>query len=309
MNYHPSYDAKQPPDPPAEREQPSRAIVDPANAAEMARLMAFDDLIIDHLGLFPPSIDDAQLHNVLDIACGPGAWSMQVAFQYPEVDILSLDRDPTLLRYAQAHARVQGLHNVSFEALEAMESIPSCYDSPLFDLVQARFLSDFPRFRTDFLASDRWASLLASSLRVLQPGGTLHLMETAFLDTNSASLALMYDLLLRAIAKRERVEHVKVIPLLQRWVQSAGYEQIKERVYLIHCSAGERAYAGFFRQIKVAFKLLQPFLVQTEVITQQQADQLYQHVLIEMLSENFCAAWFIVGITVKKRRQLIEQAK
>jgi len=77
---------------------------------------------------------------------------------------------------------------------------------------------------------------------------------------------------------------------------------MKEHVYLLRCSAGERAYAGFFRQIKVAFKLLQPFLVQTEVITQQQVDQLYQHMHIEMLSEDFCAAWFIVSITVKKRK-------
>jgi hypothetical protein len=48
-------------------------VIDPANAAEMARLLALDDLIIDHFGLFPSQIDSAQLHDILAVACGPGA--------------------------------------------------------------------------------------------------------------------------------------------------------------------------------------------------------------------------------------------
>jgi hypothetical protein len=224
---------------------------------------------------------------------------MHVGFQYPHIHILGLDRDPTLLRYAQTHAQVQGLENVSFELLE---SIPALYDCPTFDVIQTCFLSGFPRFRADFLASDDWASLLATSLHLLRPRGTLHLMETAFLETSSTALELTYNLFLQAIAKREETESVRTIPFLKRWAQAAGYEQIIECIHLLNCSAGERAFIGFFEQIRVAFKLLQPFLVQMGVITQQQIDRLYEHMLIEMMSEDFCAIWFIVDMTAQKPR-------
>ena len=42
----------------------------------------------------------------------------------------------------------------------------------------------------------------------------------------------------------------------------------------------------------VAFKLVQPFLVKMKVMTQEEADQKYQQMLIEMMQKDFSAVWY-----------------
>ena len=42
----------------------------------------------------------------------------------------------------------------------------------------------------------------------------------------------------------------------------------------------------------IAFKLVQPFMIKMGVITQEEADQRYQEMLLEMMSDEFCALWY-----------------
>src|SRR5712691_5576152 len=62
----------------------STYFIDAESAAEMARLMIQDRLLTKGMGgLFPERADLSNLHRILDIGCGPGAWALDVADAYP----------------------------------------------------------------------------------------------------------------------------------------------------------------------------------------------------------------------------------
>ena len=58
---------------------------DPNSGGEMARLLDQDRLITQGMGGLLPerSNDFSGINRVLDVACGPGGWSQEVAFAYP----------------------------------------------------------------------------------------------------------------------------------------------------------------------------------------------------------------------------------
>ena len=67
-------------------------IIDAESASEMARLMHQDHLMTERMGgLFPAGIDPSQVHTVLDLACGPGSWVLDVAYEYPAIEIVGTD--------------------------------------------------------------------------------------------------------------------------------------------------------------------------------------------------------------------------
>src|SRR5258708_12687277 len=72
-------------------------VIDAESAAEMARLLDQDRLITTHLGgLLPERPDFAHIHNVLDLACGPGGWAQAVALARPEIEVLASDLIPPM---------------------------------------------------------------------------------------------------------------------------------------------------------------------------------------------------------------------
>jgi hypothetical protein len=50
----------------------------------------------------------------------------------------------------------------------------------------------------------------------------------------------------------------------------------------------------------VGFKLIQPFLLQAEVATQEELDQLYEQMLVEMRSDDFCGLAYFLTVWGKK---------
>lgn len=62
----------------------STYVIDAENAAEMARLTRQDRLITKTMGgLFTEHSDLSGGHDVLDVACGPGGWVLDVARHIP----------------------------------------------------------------------------------------------------------------------------------------------------------------------------------------------------------------------------------
>src|SRR6266849_5313488 len=80
-------------------------IIDTESGAETARLMFQDNLLTRHLeGLFPIAIDNASEMRVLDLACGPGGWILNVAYEYPKAEVHGVDIHQPFVRYAAAQA-------------------------------------------------------------------------------------------------------------------------------------------------------------------------------------------------------------
>src|SRR5690348_8946386 len=96
----------------------STYILDSESTAEMARLARQDRLITQGMGgLFPERDDIAGIGRILDIGCGPGGWTLEVAFNYPGVQVTGIDISQIMIQYAQTHATLQGLENASFHVM------------------------------------------------------------------------------------------------------------------------------------------------------------------------------------------------
>src|SRR5713226_4502678 len=73
-------------------------VFDPESPAEMARLINQGRQLTQAMGgLFVGMPDTSGLHNVLDVACGPGGWVLDVAFAHPEIEVAGIDISKTMI--------------------------------------------------------------------------------------------------------------------------------------------------------------------------------------------------------------------
>src|SRR5689334_25360621 len=94
-------------------------IIDPEEPTETARQMLQNRLLHRYMGgplpeqtLAPPT------QHILDLACGPGGWVLDVAFAYPQAEVIGVDRSHTNIRYARAQARAQRRPNADFQVMD-----------------------------------------------------------------------------------------------------------------------------------------------------------------------------------------------
>ena len=63
-------------------------VIDVESPAETARLMKQDRLLTECMGgVFPEGVDLSTSTAILDLACGPGGWALDVAFAYPHIQV------------------------------------------------------------------------------------------------------------------------------------------------------------------------------------------------------------------------------
>src|SRR5438105_8372226 len=78
---------------------------------ELARLVEQERVISRTLGgLLPEHADEAAfvapLQRVLDAACGPGGWVLEMARAYPHLQVMGFDIDAQMIEYGNTQARV-----------------------------------------------------------------------------------------------------------------------------------------------------------------------------------------------------------
>ncbi|TGC07451.1 class I SAM-dependent methyltransferase [Methanolobus halotolerans] len=84
--------------------------------------------------------------NILDVGCGLGAASMEIAKQHPSASVLGIDIQKGMIRQCRLNADIYNIDNVRFEATSVYK-LP--YESNKFDTVTCFFmlhhLDDIPR--------------------------------------------------------------------------------------------------------------------------------------------------------------------
>ena len=257
---------------------------DPESGAEMARLLDQDHLITNGMGgLFPERGNDfSGIHRVLDAACGPGGWAMELAFMHPDIEVVGFDVSQAMIDYARAQARVQGLSNASFHVMNLLK--PLDFPDNSFDLVNVRFIN--------FLPATAWPPLTQELGRITRHGGFIRLTESEWwYFTTSPALENMNALIIRALKIQgsfsQTGRFTGILPVLGRLLLDAGCVNIKLVSHAIDFSAGTEAYEGFRRDAAVVFKLFQPFIIRMGVATQEELDRLYDQMLMEMLQQDF----------------------
>ncbi|WP_376797425.1 class I SAM-dependent methyltransferase, partial [Thermogemmatispora sp.] len=118
-------------------DQNNTYVIDPENVGELARLMHQDQLLTRGMGgLFPEFPAGPPLPaggRVLDLACGPGGWALEVAFAYPKVEVIGVDISGSVIEYARTQALSRGLDNAHFRTMNVMQ--PLDFADGTFDLI------------------------------------------------------------------------------------------------------------------------------------------------------------------------------
>lgn len=264
---------------------------------ELTRLLNLDLPPLKKTGrIFPEQADLSTIHKILDIACGTGEWVIATAKAYPHMQVVGIDRNTQLIDSARVQVRANGLENASFTVMDPLQ--PLDFPDNFFDLVNTRFI-------TGALPTEAWPTFLQECLRVTRPGGILRLTESDLPITTSPAfekfngrISLAFYLAKYSFSPDGRL--LSMTPMLSRLLQNAGCTDIHKAIYVTNFSAGMEAHDELAQDFSDTYRLVQPFLIEMGVTTQEEVDQVYQQMLAEMRSDSFCAVGFYLTVWGKK---------
>jgi SAM-dependent methyltransferase len=118
-----------------------------------ASLYGFED-DLRHLSLAPAE-------HVLDVGCGSGAITRQIAGAVPDGKAVGADREPKYIEFARHKAELENIKNIQFEEGDALK-LP--FEDDSFDVVWSKHLLQFVMERNQALSEFK---------RVLKPGGRI----------------------------------------------------------------------------------------------------------------------------------------
>jgi len=263
---------------------------DPESGAEMARVMDQGSLLTKSMGgLLPELADLSSIRHVLDIGCGPGDWVQEMAFAYQEKDIVGIDVSQQAIEYASAQAHVRQLDNAHFSVMDATK--PLDFPNGTFDLVNARTIG--------FLPTSVWPELMKECMRIMRPEGVIRLTESEWSFSNSPALEAITWIFFKALKAAGQSfspdgRRHGITTMLGGILRDAGYTNVRQVPYVIDFSAGTEAHASICKNWRVVYKLSQPFFIRTGVTTQEEVDQLYEQMQIEMMLDNFRGIMYLL---------------
>lgn len=267
------------------------------SATEMARLIDQDIATTDALGMLPDNVVVHEGDCILDVACGPGGWARRVALEYPQASITGIDISHTMISYANAYVQAQQLHNIEFHEANVLKSFP---------FADASFNTTNARLMVAFLDDSGWRHVLGEMVRVLTPGGTIILTETDFVsNSNSPALEQYTQLFYRAMYIRGFTHNpakvnLGITPLLEKYLQQTGCQQIRQQPYLINTSFGTPGHSALIENLKLGLKLFQPFIVKCGIADQETLDELYDKCFEEVYADNFRNLVYFLRVWAQK---------
>ncbi len=272
-------------------------MIDHESAGEMARLLHQDRIFTEAMGglLAERDNDFSGMKRVLDAGCGPGGWTQEVAFANQDIEVIGVDISETMINYARAQAKVQRLDNLHFQVMDLQE--PLAFPDNAFDLVNARLLG--------FFTPEFWPQLIQEYLRITRPGGLIRLTETEMSISNSAALEQEHSWFFRSMWKAGQSfspngERLTITAQLAPLLRRAGCRNIQVRAYAIDWSFGAPAHEAIYEDMRVGFKLIEPYYLATGVATQEEMDKTYQQMLIEVQQESFAGVHYLLSASGEK---------
>ncbi len=276
-------------------------VLDSESPAEMARLINLDRITTKAMGGPLAGLPDpSTFHYILDLACGPGGWVLDVAFDHPDIEVAGVDISKIMIDYANARARTQKLPNASFGIMDITQ--PLDFSDNTFDLINARFLAGV-------LRRDAWTQFIVECTRILRPGGILRLTEP--IDTgvsNSPALERLQALGRQMLWRAGYTFSVDgfaygLTHMLPRLLREAGYHNIQHRAHALEFSAGTEGWIDVYQNWLVLLELTKGLYVKMGLATQEDADNLHQQAIIEMQQNTFCGMWHFMSVWGQKPQE------
>ncbi|MGH2507958.1 MAG: class I SAM-dependent methyltransferase [Ktedonobacteraceae bacterium] len=262
-------------------------------SAELARLMRLDVLLTQGMGgIFPEQPDLASVQSILDLACGPGAWTLEVAYKYSDVEVVGVDINTETISYAIAQATALQRSNAHFQVMDILQ--PLAFPDASFDLVNARYI-------VGFMHPEQWPMLMQECLRVLRPGGILRMTEYEWAGANKPAFEQICTILSLAMSRAgytfsPRGSYIGLIAVLPRLFRDAHLQNIHKMAHALEFSADTEVRDSFHYNFASACQTLTPFVVKYGLATEAAWQALYQQGLSEMYLEDFCAMWILLTV-------------
>lgn len=264
---------------------------DPESASEMARLTKQAHLLTEVMGgPLSEHSDLTDVHNILDLACGPGAWALEVAATHRDKQVTGVDVSQLMIDYANFQASQHAINNAHFRVMDILH--PLEFPDQAFDLINVRLIASFM-----FRSCDKWPRLISECMRILRPGGILQLTDCEWFISNGPTTERLFGLCTRAIHLAGNTfspdgRLLAVTPMLGRLLRNANCQNIQHRAFAVDCSHGSKSYQSYYEDMMVFLKSLLPLLVHTKVATAEEADNLYHRTLEEIRSADFNCLWY-----------------
>jgi ubiquinone/menaquinone biosynthesis C-methylase UbiE len=278
-------------------ELPSTYFVqDRSSKEELIRLDEQDHLITTAMaGPLPEQVDPSRLQSVLDVACGPGGWLIDLARAYPGItQLVGVDISGRMITYAREQARAaQVSERVTFQVGDALRTLE--FPANSFDLVHQRL-------GLSFIRTWEWPRLLSEYLRVCKPGGAIHITEAAMLpQSNSPALTRLHELLIEALYRAGHFftpESEGISRHLGDLMRRYGIEQVQTKVYALALLASPEMQKPYAEDMQRLFRTTLPFM-QKWIKMPPDYQELYQQMVKEIqkpdfvVTNMFTAAWGI----------------
>ena len=272
-------------------------IFDPESPEELARLIDWDRATTENMGGPLAEVERPEgLSDILDLACGPGGWVLDVAFALPHTKVVGVDVSQGMIEYARARAHSQGLENASFETLDI--SRPLNFPDASFDLINARFIQTV-------LQREDWEPLLKECARLLRPEGVLRITDIIAYGSTGPAYSRLNSLMLEAMFRMGKSfgpdgQYFSVPTVLPSLFRRSGYRDVDLRAYALDFSAHTRYWSGGYHNIQIISHLAQPLLTAFGLLNAEEAGKLAEQVNLEAQSDDFCAIQYYMTVYGKR---------
>ncbi len=243
---------------------------------QAVRLLLWQKVLSQHSSLFPAHMRIAQIHDVLDIGCGPGGWVLDVVGHYPDLQAVGIDSTAEMIEIAALHAWVVAPRpQVQFRVVQQLSDLATAFPGRLFDVIR---LCVTDKFELD------WNAFLRTVHTLLRPGGYFYFLVTESMITTSQALSRFLALL--TLARHQM--NIPACPLavcFTQQVEQANFSQIQHRSESVGISSETTILLEY---ITITIQLLRESTVQSTVITAPAFDQLSSQIIAEMKAPTFC---------------------
>jgi SAM-dependent methyltransferase len=284
-----------------QQDQSSDYFINQELVEEMVRLNRQASLVTGEMGgVLPEPLDLARIESVLDLACGPGEWVMQLAHACPHVrQVIGVDKSKRMIAYANANAQAEAEEErgVSFRVMDITEA-PLDFPDASFDLVNGRFLLSFMR-------REQWPLLLSECFRLLRPGGVLRISEQESGYTNDPIYQSYIDTWGEAWRKAGHSfaltrAYIGVTVVMKQLMGEAGLVNPEHRPVSIDLSTGQPSHQALLENLAEALHLASPFLLKLGVIKQQRIHSLHSEMQGLIGKKGFSAYWVLQTVWASK---------
>jgi SAM-dependent methyltransferase len=270
------------------------------SAGEWARLDHQARIVGKRTGLLPSHFDDVELTRVLDVGCGPGRWTLDIAFDRPDAEVTGIDLSADLVAYAKARARTQHLRNVSFDVQDFLTTqLP--FPEHTFDLIHLRFA-------VSWIKREQWVLVLARSFALLKPEGWIVVTEGEGMYTTSPALERLQEVLCDAFSLSgyglsSSPRSLGVVARLSALLAETGFRKIWSDATVIDYSFHrQEANMEWRESFHALISESASFLLDAGVTTAEDLAQLDKQIGIDMYQEDFCGIGPIFTISAQKPR-------